>query len=76
MGPAEKQGNITRNLPLEYVRERTGLDITVYRKIARMVNAHACSAAEEIAGLMKAEPAEPTEDLIHFFHSAGIMMEK
>lgn len=58
-GPAE------RNLPLEYVHDKTGLDITVYRKIAQMVNAHAYASAEELAGLLG---REPRDQLVHYFH--------
>lgn len=63
--PAAASGPVQRNLPLEYVRDKTGLDIAAYRNIARMVNAHSYAGAQEFAQLLG---AEPTDQLVHYFH--------
>ncbi|HUX02032.1 MAG: hypothetical protein WBD63_02485 [Phycisphaerae bacterium] len=56
---------VQRNLPLEYVREKTGCDVTVYQKIALVINVHAYSAADEFAQLLE---LKPNAQLVHFFH--------
>ena len=63
--PTVTRDPVQRNLPLEYVRDKTRLDITAYRNIARMVNAHAYAGAEAFAELLG---AEPTDQLLHYFH--------
>lgn len=60
---------VKRNLGLEYVQDKTGLDITAYRKIAHMVNDHACAAAEEFARFFG---EKPTDQLVHYFHDMFI----
>ena len=61
LGRDKKKGN----LPFEYVRDKTGQDVSKYTQIADMVYGHAHSAAHEFAQMLG---KRKTPLLVHFFH--------